>query len=270
MAGHRWLESGMASTSAVAVHTGNPPRVVGIGVGIHGGVHRLERWRLPDLYALHMYTYDAELIVDDVSYAIRPGHLSIVAPGSLIEYRFRGASEHIYAHLDIPRGGPRRLIPVIRDTGIEATDLRNRLRSAVSARRQPMRDAELWAVLCRLVAMAEAADAASPERHPALLAALSYLDANLAAPLTVPAIADQAGVSPGHLNRLFRAATGHTAIGYLRYRRMQQARHLLRDTTLSVAAIAAGVGIPDLQAFNKACRRELGASPRAVRSSASH
>jgi AraC family transcriptional regulator len=25
------------------------------------------------------------------------------------------------------------------------------------------------------------------------------------------------------------------------------------------------VGIPDLQAFNKACRRELGASPRALR-----
>jgi hypothetical protein len=25
------------------------------------------------------------------------------------------------------------------------------------------------------------------------------------------------------------------------------------------------VGIPDLQAFNKACRRELGGSPRAIR-----
>ncbi len=29
--------------------------------------------------------------------------------------------------------------------------------------------------------------------------------------------------------------------------------------------MAASVGIPDLQAFNKACRRELGASPRALR-----
>jgi AraC family transcriptional regulator len=29
--------------------------------------------------------------------------------------------------------------------------------------------------------------------------------------------------------------------------------------------VAASVGIYDLQAFNKACRRELGASPRAVR-----
>ena len=39
----------------------------------------------------------------------------------------------------------------------------------------------------------------------------------------------------------------------------------LQATTLSIPAIAASVGIPDLQAFNKACRRELGASPRGIR-----
>lgn len=44
--------------------------------------------------------------------------------------------------------------------------------------------------------------------------------------------------------------------------------YLLRESTLpiaTIATIAALVGIPDLQAFNKACRRELGASPRAIR-----
>ncbi|GAA3620718.1 hypothetical protein GCM10022419_127960 [Nonomuraea rosea] len=30
------------------------------------------------------------------------------------------------------------------------------------------------------------------------------------------------------------------------------------------------MGIPDLQAFNKACRRELGASPRALRDRPAH
>jgi transcriptional regulator GlxA family with amidase domain len=46
---------------------------------------------------------------------------------------------------------------------------------------------------------------------------------------------------------------------------MERARHLLRESTLSIPAVAAAVGIGDLQAFNKTCRRELGASPRAVR-----
>jgi hypothetical protein len=30
------------------------------------------------------------------------------------------------------------------------------------------------------------------------------------------------------------------------------------------------MGIPDLQAFNKACRRELGAAPRAIRAAGVH
>jgi transcriptional regulator GlxA family with amidase domain len=46
---------------------------------------------------------------------------------------------------------------------------------------------------------------------------------------------------------------------------MERARHLLIASTLAIPAIAATVGIPDLQAFNKTCRKELGASPRAVR-----
>ncbi len=93
----------------------------------------------------------------------------------------------------------------------------------------------------------------------------SYHEARLTEPLTVPEIAKAAGVSHNHLTRLFRATTGETVVGYIRSRRMERARHFLRATTLSIPAVAASVGIPDLQAFNKACHRELGASARAVR-----
>jgi transcriptional regulator GlxA family with amidase domain len=75
-------------------------------------------------------------------------------------------------------------------------------------------------------------------------------------------------VSHTHLTRLFRQDTGHTVVGYVRRRRMERARHLLIASTLAIPAVAATVGIPDLQAFNKTCRKELGASPRAVRQAA--
>jgi transcriptional regulator GlxA family with amidase domain len=74
-----------------------------------------------------------------------------------------------------------------------------------------------------------------------------------------------AGVSHNHLTRLFHAETGQTVIAYIRQRRLTRARHLLVSSTLSIPAVAASVGIPDLQAFNKACRRELGGPPRAIR-----
>jgi transcriptional regulator GlxA family with amidase domain len=49
---------------------------------------------------------------------------------------------------------------------------------------------------------------------------------------------------------------------------MARARHLLTATTMRIPAVAATVGFTDLQAFNKACRRELGSSPRAIRAGA--
>jgi transcriptional regulator GlxA family with amidase domain len=95
--------------------------------------------------------------------------------------------------------------------------------------------------------------------------ALAYIASNLASPLTVPDVARAAGVSHNHLTRLFRVETGDTVVAHIRRRRLERARHLLRESTLSIPTVAASVGIADLQAFNKACRREFGASPRAVR-----
>ena len=104
-----------------------------------------------------------------------------------------------------------------------------------------------------------------PGPHPAVSTAIAYIESRLATPLTVPDVARVAGVSHNHLTRLFRAAIGDTVVGYIRSRRLDRAQHLLRASTLSVSAVAASVGIPDLHAFNKACRREFGASPRALR-----
>ena len=108
-------------------------------------------------------------------------------------------------------------------------------------------------------------DGSGAAGHPAVAAAIAYIEANLARPLTVPALARAAGVSHNHLTRLFGSETGTTVVAYIRERRMARARHLLVSSTLSIPAVAASVGIPDLQAFNKACHRELGGSPRAVR-----
>jgi transcriptional regulator GlxA family with amidase domain len=54
-------------------------------------------------------------------------------------------------------------------------------------------------------------------------------------------------------------------IGHLLRRRATRAQHLLLTTNLPVKVIAAEVGVPDLQEFNKLIRRHCGHSPRAVR-----
>jgi transcriptional regulator GlxA family with amidase domain len=83
-------------------------------------------------------------------------------------------------------------------------------------------------------------------------------------------VARHCGLSHNHLTRLFTAQLESTVVGYIRDRRMRRAHHLLTASTLPIASIAATVGIPDLQAFNKACRRTLGAPPRSVREASTH
>lgn len=247
------------------IHLGEPPVVAAVGVGVHGVVSRTDVFRLPRLWQLHLYQYDAELTIDGTAHSIRPGRVSLVPPGTTVRYRYQGRSEHLYAHLRVAPAGPGRTVPLVQDTGPELPALTGLLLQAVaSAGQTPERArAEIWTALWRVAHLTPAA--AHPGPHPAVTTAIAYIEAHLAAPLTVPDIARAAGVSHNHLTRLFRAETGNTVIGYIRRRRLDRAHHLLRATTLSIPAVAASVGIPDLQAFNKACRRELGASPRAVR-----
>ncbi|GGJ07325.1 helix-turn-helix domain-containing protein [Streptomyces brasiliensis] len=252
------------------LHLGEPPVVAQAGVGVHGVASPTDVFRLPELWQLHLYAYDAELVVDGTPHIVRPGRVSLVPPDTTVHFRYRGRSEHLYAHLRIPATtGPARTVPVVQDTGPELPLLTALVRQAVTAApREPERArAEIRTALWRIAHLAPAAQR-RPGTHPAVSAALAHIEAHLAGPLTVPDVARAAGVSHNHLTRLFRAATGDTVVTHIRRRRLDRARHLLHATTLSIPAVAASVGIPDLQAFNKACRRELGVSPRALHADA--
>lgn len=115
------------------VHLGEPPAVVNIGVGVHGVASRTDVFRLPELWQLHLYQYDAELTVDGTAYPIRPGRVSLVPPGTTVRYRYQGRSEHLYAHLRIAPAGPSRTVPVMQDAGPEFPMLSSLLLNAIAA-----------------------------------------------------------------------------------------------------------------------------------------
>ncbi|MFI6154774.1 helix-turn-helix domain-containing protein [Kitasatospora sp. NPDC051170] len=246
-----------------------PPVLAVVGIGVHGPAGHVDVFSLPDLWQLHLYRYRADLTVDGTAHEIRPGTVSLVPPGSEVRYRYRGRSEHFYVHLRLGTAGAPHRVPVLQSAGTELEPLTARFGQALAAwPRTPARAAaEIWTALWWITELTPPEEPDAPAVHPAVAGATALIEARLAEPLTVPEIARAVGVSHNHLTRLFRAATGETVVGYIRARRMERARHFLRATTLSVPAIAASVGIPDLHAFNKTCRRELGASPRAVRAS---
>ncbi|MCX5058862.1 MULTISPECIES: AraC family transcriptional regulator [unclassified Streptomyces] len=245
-----------------------PPQVENSGVGVHGHAGPHDVFRLPRLWQLHLYGYSGTLEFGGFRHPIRPGHVSLVPPGAEVHFHYdTSPSQHLYAHFRLPGEGERHRVPVMQDAGPDAAMLTTLLRQTVAAGPQsPARAAaELWTVLWRTTGLAGASGNHEGSRHPALRTAMVHIEQRLADPLNVPDIARAAGISHTHLTRLFREDTGLTVVGYIRRRRVERARHLLIASTLAIPAIAATVGIPDLQAFNKTCRKELGASPRAVR-----
>jgi AraC-like DNA-binding protein len=245
-----------------------PPVVHGLGVGVHGRSGRLrDRFLLPDLWAFHLYRYRARLTLDGEEHELRAGSVSLVPPGVVTQYEYRGVSEHLYAHLRLPAGPVSRTVPAVADAGRLVAELTDLFGSAVTAfPTAPVPAAAyLWAALWRVCDVPAAAAEPAQAR---LAPVLAHVESRLAHPLPVAELAALAGVSPTHLTRLFRQVTGDTVVGYVRRRRLARAEHLLRRTTLPVATVARSVGVGDLQAFNKLCRQQLGASPSAVRAGA--
>jgi AraC family transcriptional regulator len=222
-----------------------------------------EVFSLTDLWQMHFYLYDGRITVGDFSVTVRRGDVTLWPPGTVVDQTYYGRSKHIYVHFRPGETGIPRLVPMVQHSGKRMASIAELLMSAVGASlsNRSQVAADVWAVLCRVADLSHA-HRDVPE---SIAAAIRHIEANLAESLRVPDIAHQVGLSPNHLTRRFKIATGRTVVAYVRGRRVARARHLLVASTLSVASIAASVGIPDLQAFNKACRAELGASPRAVR-----
>lgn len=260
----------MMDPPAVDLDLSLPPEVVNIGRGTHG-VHSLEDvFQLPELWSLHVYGYSAELEVDGTTYPIADGDVSLVPPASLIRYRYQGPSTHLYAHLRStgdqphPTTGPSEL-QLIMNPGAELPMITDLMRSAVATAttRPAQTRCDVWAALLRLTNRHRPVRPRPAARH--LTAAMSYIESRLPDLITVPEVAGAVGISANHLGRIFTDELGETAVAYIRRRRVDRARQLLTDSTMSITAISAMVGFADLQTFNKTCRAVTGLSPRELR-----
>ena len=94
---------------------------------------------------------------------------------------------------------------------------------------------------------------------------LWFIESNLSGPLTLNAVAEQSGVSPYHLARVFAETTGHPVMRYVWRRRLSRAAQALAYETASVLTIALDAGYASPAAFTRAFRAEYGLSPSQLR-----
>lgn len=92
---------------------------------------------------------------------------------------------------------------------------------------------------------------------------IEYILANYSYPITIEDVADYVGISRSHLFRCFKEAVGKSPKDYLTELRIRQACLLLKQSDLSITAIANSVGFDNSLYFSKAFHRVKGMSPSA-------
>lgn len=123
------------------------------------------------------------------------------------------------------------------------------------------------ALLAGLVARAIAADAPTAAAQETNLQRRfeALVEAHYAEHWQVAAYAEHLAVTPTHLSRIMRAATGQPASAALQERIIREARRNLAYSNLSIAQVAYALGYDDPAHFSRVFRRATGLSPRDFR-----
>lgn len=83
--------------------------------------------------------------------------------------------------------------------------------------------------------------------------------------LSLAAAGDLAGLSPAHFSRLFRAHVGISFRDFCLHARMDRARELLGESTMSIGEISRALGYDEPQLFSRQVRAHWGTSPSQLR-----
>ena len=97
---------------------------------------------------------------------------------------------------------------------------------------------------------------------------LDFIEAELHRPLGLDELAAQADIGVRRFCAAFRGAIGTSPHQHLLQRRVERAKQLLHDDSLSLAEVASAVGFSDQSQFTRTFSRIVGASPGRYRSRA--
>lgn len=119
---------------------------------------------------------------------------------------------------------------------------------------------EMFRSYCRLVRKHSIRQYSPPVQK-----AITYIDSDLTADLSLSALASIQNVSAGYLSALFKQETGQTLTEHVNQKRIKHAMQLLKTTQLQVQTIAQYCGIVDVHYFSKMFKKYVGKTPKEYR-----
>ncbi|MBN2713120.1 MAG: helix-turn-helix transcriptional regulator [Planctomycetes bacterium] len=233
--------------------------------------------------AMHLYLYETEIVIGKERFSIKPGDMTISPAETPSRYFFENDGKHWCVHFHLPADAGRDMValPLHMHLGEAQPFAIERLRQIVQLHNQPesseretrlrrMEAANLFqAFILWLARQSEDALLKSGPSHAdtGIARMLEHIEEHLEEPLPIGRLCTVAKLSRNYLARRFKTRFGMTVLQYILERRIDRAREMMENTDAPIQAIAARVGLPDLQYFNKRFRRVTGKSPTAFRDS---
>ncbi|MEV6348182.1 AraC family transcriptional regulator [Actinoplanes sp. NPDC051851] len=229
--------------------------------------------------------------IDERSWTVTDGDLFVLAPGQVLSFPQRtgemvgdgwvaffpadvirtGAYATWRSHpllFSFARGADRAQRLRIPEPDRDAwSDRFAALGDELRGRRDGYRDAAqahltlLLVALARLAAAADVGDELREADEPLLAAVFDVIERRYHEPISLADVAAEVALTPGHLTTAVRRKTGRTVQRWLAERRMQEARVLLTETDLTVAAVGRRVGYPDTSYFIRRFRADHQVTP---------
>ena len=92
-----------------------------------------------------------------------------------------------------------------------------------------------------------------------------YLNENFSKPIGLDNVSEYVNRNPSYISRLIKQSTGKNFSKILVERRMEEAKKLLRSSSLKISQIAEQVGYPNLQYFTRVFTSQMSMTPAEYR-----
>ena len=215
-------------------------------------------------------------------YPLEAARLYFVPAGVSFHCRNTATLDHFYIHFDVI-GLPRIAVRELFDSPVRLPPSALDSAAAALGRQISGCPERSPALRCRLQALLYEAFALALENVPPekmarslrraaalepVLPAIRWIEANLSAPLTNPALARLCCLSEDYFIRRFRECTGQSPVQYIQEQRVTRAAQLLLFTARSIEQVAEETGFGSRAYFTRVFARLTGATPAAYRSAA--
>jgi YesN/AraC family two-component response regulator len=258
----------------------------------HAGKARCEpgwSWHpapLTDFDLWYVVEGTGRIAIDSELYPVRKGNCFLLQPGNRVqaEQDLRDRLLVIYIHFQMEveeEAGVTEILPnpdvctVIDDTYRFEYELHRLLESNVVEEQYHDVEFDLWMKLVwlRLLRIGERrrTDNAFSFKHRQLVHfVIDHIRSHIGEPISYKHLADLVELSPRYLSGLFKRYTGYSLKEYVTRLRMDRAKVLLTETTMSVTQIAEAVGYADIYFFSKLFKSLHGEPPSYFRRFAHH